>query len=490
MAMSTPANNIVPITRGSSSQPARTVQPRTQPAQAPVQTPSPSAPHSEEAEAALLGALVISPDLYHVVADRVGGSDFYLLRHQYIWQAMESLAQTGKQPDYVTLCDALRISGHLDSIGGASVITKLINAVPSSTHATTYAEIVRIAAVRRKMLAAADAIRALALDESTRLEEATSKAEMRLLDVTRRGVTASHMRIDEAMHGFIDRIEQMQKSGDTGFIPTGFRDFDTRFNGLERGTYNIVAASTGTGKSLMAAHLALQAGVHGSRVYILSNEMLVHDLVNRMVCILTGLNNLKVRTGRMSPGEWRVFYEAAERITRLNITLDYAHPATISEVKGKILRVAREQAGLDLVIIDGIYKLNGAENDEQNRVRELEKVSDGLLELSRDARVNAALVATHQVKPGIKNRQDKRPKGEQDLAWCSKIGQDADTIYFLHRDDDSQDTNNPDLMEVICAKARNNVTGTISLRFDPTVPRLLNTATPAAPAAEHYASRL
>lgn len=477
------ANNIVPLRKGS-SQPARTVTPHQ-----PVTQASSLAPHSEEAERAVLGALVINPDLYHIIADRVGTNDFFLLRHQYIWQAIEALIQAGQIPDYVTICDSLRTRNHLDLVGGASAVTELINAVPTSSHAINYAEIVRIAAIRRHMLAVADEIRGLALDEGRSLPDVTSNAEMRLLDVTRRGVTATHMRIDEAMHSFIDHIEKMQRTGDTGFVPTGFRDFDARFSGLERGTLNIVAASTGTGKSLMAASLALQAGMHGKRVYILSNEMLVNDLVNRMVCILTGLNNLKVRTGRLSPGEWGVFYEAAERISRLNITLDYAHPATITEVKGKVLRCAREHRGLDLVIIDGIYKLNGAETDE-NRVRELEKVSDGLLELSRDSRINAALVATHQVKPGIKNRQDKRPKGEQDLAWCSKIGQDADTIYFLHREDMFDPTaENQELLEIICAKARNNVTGTVSLRFDPAVPRLVNGGAPSSTPVGHWSGK-
>ncbi len=135
------------------------------------------APYSQEAEEAVLGAVMVNPDAFLGVASFLTAEDFYILRHSYIWEALLRISERNEQIDFVTLQDELRALNRLNDVGGPAYLLHLVNSTPTSIHAEVYGHLVERAAVRRRLLIAADEIKALALDEQLTIEKVTSDSE-------------------------------------------------------------------------------------------------------------------------------------------------------------------------------------------------------------------------------------------------------------------------------------------------------------------------
>lgn len=435
-------------------------------------------PYSQQAEEALLGAVMVNPDLLLLIGDRLKPDDFFFVRHSYIWQAVNRLTRRNDAVDYMTIANELIGMGQLEIIGGPAYLTQLIGAAPTSTHGETYAEIVKRASVRRQLLEAADNIKALAHNEDLSLENVTLQSESRLLAVTQYGIPSTEQGMGEVMSTTADTVEDRYMNGTPAFVPTGFLAIDKMLGGLEIASYHVLAALTSTGKSLFSLTMAWQQAKLGLRVLLVSNEATIDKMGFRLAAMESGVNSTKLRTGKITQEEYSRFVEASGRIAKLPLWVDYQHGLTPLGLKTKIARRMNE-TGLDIVIVDGIYKMKHDDNYGDKRVLELENISDDMLELSRDMKI--PVFCTHQVKPEVRSRGsvnkngqfvgDCRPRGEDDLRWCSKIGIDADSLFFLHRQSMFDPTfDMPNHVEFIARKSRDNVVGAQSLYFERAVP--------------------
>src|SRR5690554_393153 len=145
-------------------------------------------PYSQEAEEAVIGAVLVNPEAYLAVASFLKPEDFFILRHAYIWEALGRISERNESIDYLTVQEELRALGRLAEIGGPAYLTQLMNAMPTSMHAEVYGRIVERAAIRRRLLAAADEIKSLAMDEELPIEKVTDEAESKLFSVTERNL--------------------------------------------------------------------------------------------------------------------------------------------------------------------------------------------------------------------------------------------------------------------------------------------------------------
>ena len=82
-------------------------------------------PYSQEAEEATLGAIIIDPMSYYDVAQFLEADDFFILRHRYIYTAIQALVERGEPADYLTLCAELKRNERLAEIGGPAYVTQL-----------------------------------------------------------------------------------------------------------------------------------------------------------------------------------------------------------------------------------------------------------------------------------------------------------------------------------------------------------------------------
>lgn len=210
---------------------------------------STQAPFSQEAEEAALGAVLASPTTYFAVAAFLKPDDFFILRHRYIWEAMNRLNGRSEPIEYLTVAQELKDAGHLAEIGGPAYLTQLINNTPTSVHAEVYGRLVERAAIRRRLMAASDEIKALATNEELTIEEVIAGSEARLFDVTERQLTRQLIPMRQAVNDYFDRIEHlMNNQGEALGLPSGFKDLDKLLGGMQKSDLIIFAGRPGMGK--------------------------------------------------------------------------------------------------------------------------------------------------------------------------------------------------------------------------------------------------
>lgn len=438
-------------------------------------TEQPLRPHDTEAEEALLGALLINPEAYFEVAQILKAEDFFLLRHRWIWEAIARLHEQRRPVDVLTVAEELNRSGHLADVGGPAYLTALTAKVPSSLHAETYARLVEEAAVRRRMLDAAERIAQLAYQRGLDVDTALDEAEKALFGVSERRLTRGLEPIRHVLETYYERTVDLarREDGFTG-VPTGFTDLDKLLAGLQPSDLIIVAGRPGMGKTGFLLSVAKNAAQkYRKHVAIFSLEMSNEQLVQRLIAQETGIDSQRLRTGQLREEEWPLFTHAVEVLSDTVIFLDDTPAITPLQLRTKCRRLHME-FGLDLVVVDYLQLMTAGTRME-NRVQEVSYISRNLKILARE--LNVPVLAAAQLSRAVEQRGDKRPM-LSDLRESGSLEQDADVVLFLYRDEVyNPETVKQNLAEVIVAKHRNGPVGKVELVFLKNLARFENAAT-------------
>lgn len=432
-------------------------------------------PMSEAAERGVIGAVLINPALWPDVAALVRPTDFYILRHQYIWQALVRLYSRGDDHDYLTVTEELRAMGKLAEIGGPPFLLNLVNDTPTSVHAETYARLVLRASVRRRLITAAGEMMRLAADESLATESALVEAERAFNVVVDSFAdqTADHSMAD-MVGAMLDEIDSARAGAGTYTLPTGFRDLDHLLGGgFWRGEIITLAGRPGMGKTAVLLQIAINAARVGARVGVHSLEMNAQALVRRMAASETGINLRKLRMGEVSGSEYDRLVHAGENLALLPIMTNDEPLQTPESVYAQARRWQMRR-GLDLIILDYIQILNGMGKFKGGeREREIAYFMRAMKAVAR--RLNIPIVLAAQINRGVESRENKRPM-LSDLRESGSIEQESDIVAFLYRDSYyNPETLNPALLEVIVAKQRNGETGLVNLHYDRASQRISDT---------------
>ncbi len=366
------------------------------------------APRSEEAEAAVLGAIIVNPDAFLTIASFLKHDDFHNVRHSQIWQALNRLHDRREAIDYLTVVQELKDLKWLENVGGAAYITSLMTAAPSSAHAEVYGRMVEQSAVRRKMLLAADEIKSLAYDESLSIDTLTSEAENKLFGVTDAQVQRDFIPMNDAIDEYFDRIDHLMNSSDQDGlgIPTGFNDLDTLLGGLQRSDLLIFAGRPGMGKTSWLLSAAVNVARRGKHVGIFTMEMGHEQLTQRIIAMETGISSQALRRGNLTSREYARFVEAAGRVSNFPIFIDDTPALSPVQMRTKCRRLYHEQ-GIDVIILDYMQLMNAGGMYQNNRVQEMSYISRYLKELARE--LNVPLLSAAQLSRAVEQRQEKRP---------------------------------------------------------------------------------
>jgi len=368
---------------------------------------APSIPHSREAEEAVVGAVLINPEVYYDVAQFLQADDFYIHRHQWIWEAFTRLHEQRTPIDMLTLSDELDRVGQLAELGGPAYLTTLINQVPSSLNAESYGHIVEAHSIRRKMINAANQIASLAYNEESLVETVMDEAEKAVFNVSERRLKHDLVPISSVLSEYYDRIDDLAKRDDEIFgVPTGFIDLDKLLSGLQPSDLLIIAGRPGQGKSGFLLSVAKNAALtHKKHVAVFSLEMSNEQVVQRLMAQETGIDSQRLRTGKLAEEEWPLFTHAIEVFSDTKIFLDDTPAITPLQLRTKCRRLHMEY-GLDLVIIDYL-QLMGGDTRTDNRVQEVSYISRTLKVLARE--LNVPVLAAAQLSRAVEQRSDKRP---------------------------------------------------------------------------------
>ena len=387
-------------------------------------------PHSLEAEKSILGSMLLSHTAVEQAMETLCASDFYLARHQDIFQAIKGIYDRGEAIDSVTVIDALDRMGKLASVGGVMYITELSLYVPSAANAAHYIRIVEERSVMRQLIEASTAIASDAFSGEKSLEQMLDDAERAIFNISMKKTSDTLVHISETVLSCYNRVGELMKlNGALTGVTTGFADLDKLTSGMQPSDLIIIAGRPSMGKTAFALNLAQNAAVKGKKtVCIFSLEMSREQLVQRMLCSDSGVNMQSVRTGTITDAELIRIASSLDPLSKASIYIDDSAGCSVAEIRSKCRRL-QSRVGLDMVVIDYLQVMQTS-GKYDNRVLEICETTRKLKILARE--LNVPIILLSQLSRGPEQRTDHRPV-MADLRESGAIEQDADVIMLLYR---------------------------------------------------------
>lgn len=424
-------------------------------------------PHNLEAEASLLGAILIDSDALVKIADTIHAHDFYDQRHLRIYEAINQLYEKRSPIDVLTLADQLKNNGALDLVGGAVYLTELTNFVPTASHVEQYAALVSQKSVRRRLIKASQEIVGLGYDETKDLKALIEAAEVELFQVSQQHVKPTVVSIETILADSFERLDDLHKNkGKIRGIPTGFKEMDNILAGLQRSDLFILAARPSMGKTAIALNLAHNVAAKAKEsVLVFSLEMSKEQIVDRLLSMESGVDAWALRTGNLTDSDFERISYAMGALSEAPIFIDDTPGITVSDLRTKARREAHKHP-LGLIIVDYLQLMSGGGRfgGGDNRVQEISEISRGLKAIARE--LNVPLVALSQLSRSVENRNPQIPQ-LADLRESGSIEQDADVVAFIYREDYyNPETNRKNITDILIKKHRNGKIGGVELFFD------------------------
>ena len=438
-------------------------------------------PHDAQAEQAVLGSIFLDENALAEAIEFVTPDDFYNRANQVIFKAMIAVDDAGDKIDPLTVSNELKRSNQFEDAGGAVYLDELLSNIPSSSHVREYAKIVQGKAALRRLINTANNIKNEAQNGDEEVDDILASAERQIMDVSENRNSAGFKPISQVLDQALVKVQDLAQSDDeiTG-LSTGYHDFDKMISGLQPDNLIILAARPAVGKTALALNIAQNVAVsdQSKTVAIFSLEMSAESLVSRMLCAEGTIKADNLRSGNLSADEWESLMMAASALSGASIYIDDTPGIKMSEIRAKSRRLAKEQGGLDLIVVDYLQLIEGS--TKESRQQEVSEISRQLKKLAKE--LNVPIIALSQLSRGVEQRQDKRPV-LSDIRESGSIEQDADIVTFLYREDyyerdngddeenqqqeQANDPNDSDAgeVELIIEKNRAGSRGTVRLMF-------------------------
>ncbi|NBC34241.1 MAG: replicative DNA helicase [Alphaproteobacteria bacterium] len=463
-----------------------------------------SMPANEQAEQALLGAILIDNRALERVSEFLRPDHFFYPAHGRIYAACEKLRDLDQVADPVTLRHLFERDGDLQKVGGADYLTALAGSVVSVLNAADYGRTIYDLYLRRALITLGEEVVNEAFDGGLDVNagEQIRQAEDKLYRLAQVGDLRGGFRpFRDLVRGAVDAAGRAQQRNSqlTG-ITTGFIDLDRMLGGLQRSDLVILAGRPSMGKTALATNVAVNAarafrdsdGVDGAVVGFFSLEMSAEQLATRIIADTASIPSEKIRKGDLSTKtEFPKIVEASNEIATIPFFVDDTAALSITALRSRALRLKR-QHNLGMLVIDYLQLMqpSGVQRSD-NRVQEVSEITRGLKMVAKD--LDVPVLALSQLSRQVEQREDKRPQ-LSDLRESGSIEQDADVVMFVFRDAYYVEKRQPkpgtpehvawqtemdsvhNLAEVIVAKQRHGPTGKVDLHFDGLYTRFSNIA--------------
>ncbi len=420
-------------------------------------------PHDLGAEQAVLGSILIKPDVIHDIAAFLLEEDFYFGKHRIIYAAMRALMDKHEPIDVISVTSHLRENKMLETAGGASYLAELINVVPTATNAEHYADIVKKKSTLRRLIDSASRILDLGYDGQGDLDDIFEQAERLVFNISE---TAKRtiVNIKDTLQEAWERFEHLHQSTDElRGISSGFKPLDNLLAGFQKSDLIILAARPSMGKTTfaldIARHVACRLKVP---TLIFSLEMSSQQLVDRVLAAESRVNSWRLRTGKITADEdFARIRDALDSLSQAPIFIDDESSNNITKMRSVARRVKSEH-GLGLIIVDYL-QLMIPKKETDSMVQQVTEISRSLKGLARELEV--PVIALSQLSRAVEQRGGK-PR-LSDLRDSGSIEQDADVVMFIHREDKyNEASDRKNIAEILVEKHRNGPVGKIELYFD------------------------
>ena len=424
------------------------------------------APHSPQAEQAVLGSMLIDPDCIKDVMDKLQPEDFYLRANRDIFETIYHMFIYSRPIDGVTVAGEMERNGVYND-NTRDYLVQLMDVTPTSANVMEYVKIVLDKSLMRQVAAAAGSITAMVQEGNGDAGDMLESAEQKVYAI-RRGRSAQNMvTVSMVLQDVMNHLAELTASGGKTLpgLSTGLSAVDAKINGLNKSDLLLLAARPGMGKTSMALNVALSAAKEsGKTVAIFSLEMSREQLVTRLIASEGLVENTRLVTGNLRESDWQRIAEAASSLSRMDIRIDDNPLLTVADMNAKCRRLEN----LGLVVIDYLQLMTSAGGkgySGENRQQAVSDISRMLKIMAKELQV--PVLCLSQLSRANEKRDDKRPM-LLDLRESGAIEQDADIVLFLYRDDYyNSDSEKRNVAECIVAKNRHGETGKVELRWMP-----------------------
>ena len=450
-------------------------------------------PSNLEAEAALLGSILVNNDIIDEVSTIINSSTFYDPAHVKIYEVIESLNNKGMIANPITLKNYFEKDNMLNEVGGTEYLVKLTRFSSSSKQAVDYAKIIHEMYLRRELVLISDKLSSDTLNANAQeqnAEDIIEGTEKSLFDLAERGsFSQSFLKFNQALDQTIEMATLAMQS-DQGIVgvPTGLADLDEKLGGLHKSDLVILAGRPGMGKTALATNVAYHAAQNllsrqeKSSIAFFSLEMSSEQLSTRILSEQARIKSDDIRRGKVTENEINRYIETSRNIYNLPLYIDETPAITISTLSNRARRIKR-LFGLSLIVVDYIQLMRSpnANNRGDNRVQEVSEITQGLKALAKELKV--PVLALSQLSRAVESRDDKKPL-LSDLRESGSIEQDADVVMFVYREAYYLENKQPKLgsiehaewqskmndvnglADIILGKQRHGPTGTVKVEFE------------------------
>ena len=416
-------------------------------------------PHNLEAEACVLGCMLLDRDVVADALQHLDPDSFYNTDHRRIFEILVGLYDRGSAIDPVVVREEISKRGLDEQLGDVEFLTSLTDAVPSAAHAEHYARIVRDKAIQRRIIHVCSVVMKESYDDQDDSEALLDRAEQRFFEITQRRGEHDPVVIGDVLKHTFELIDNMRENRLTG-LDSGFYHLNDHTSGLHPSELIVLAGRPSMGKTTFALSILRHMAVENKQAAALfSLEMTADQIAQNLLCNHARVSMQKLRRGFLNKEEVRRLMLAAGTLSEAQIHIDESPSLTLMELRAKARRLKMKH-DIQIICVDYLQLMET--RTAENRQQEIATISRGLKSLARE--LNVPVIAISQLSRAAEQREGHKPR-LSDLRESGSIEQDADVVLLLYREEYYSDGTRPGEADVIIAKQRNGPTGEFAVAF-------------------------
>jgi len=424
-------------------------------------------PFNLEAEACVLGSIMLMPDKCDELVNILRADDFYDEANGKLFHHVMEMHSAGQKIDMALLRERLIAAEDYEQVGGAAGLAQIFTSVPNAAHAAYYARIVRNKSTTRQLITTCSEVLTDAYRPEQEPHELLNQAEQKVFAIREQRQSNNLTTIDEVLEYAMDRLDaRLRGETQAGTIETGFTDLDRLTGGLHASELVILAARPSMGKTAFAMNIAENVVLKSNKpTLFISLEMAAIELIERMLCSVARVNGNRLRNGTLKSEERKELPRVASQLSTVPLFIDDSPARNVSEIAGASRRVMRRHGELGLVIVDYLQLIQ-PDNANDPRQEQVAKIARRLKGLARELKV--PILCLSQLNRQVEVSRDNKPKLSH-LRESGAIEQDADVVMFVHRESyfhkGDDEANERDAL-IIIEKQRNGPTGEVELNWE------------------------
>ena len=432
-------------------------------------------PQALDVEEAVLGALLLEPEVVPDVLDQLSSECFYKEAHRKIFEAIVTLSRENSPIDIYTVSEELEkrkdkksTRTHLEEVGGMAYLSRLSLKIGAAAHVDYHTKLLLQKWIQRELITISQETQKNAYTDSMPVDELIDSAQNKIFTLAEKNMKRETTPIQSVINAAIAEIEENQKREDNlSGVPSGYRGIDEVTYGWQRSDLIILAARPSVGKTAFVLTMARNMAVdHNIPVAMFSLEMSSTQLIKRVMVSETGITHDKMSGNKkMTQAEWNQLNAGVSALERAPLWIDDTPSLSIFEFRSKARRLVRNNH-VKIIIIDYLQLMTGPPELRGMREQEVSTISRSLKAIAKE--LDIPIIALSQLNRSVESRGGSKRPQLSDLRESGAIEQDADIVMFIHRPEVlgvADENAYPGYTELIIAKHRNGEVKDVKMRF-------------------------